>query len=484
MKKGVFIILLIGFFLIFSYSGDFIPVRAAEEGQYFCDENNTFYFPGGQFPCTEGCDKIKDCCGALDEDCCTAENSDDAECKEGLSCSKEKKCAGNFTENVDDGGEDEIINEEGCFGLNELECKQKELEGICEVVTKKEIISKKGCEKSREIEVFDSCNVINNSIPVIKVFFVQFGSEVKSPEEITELMVYIKNAFAISTENIVNLGLTYGGFVPFPLESSTRDYSSAKDLGENPEILQEDLPRIWYYYYDPSSGDSIYRGRNYFREDILNALNASNLNKTKYDLVIVYTDAQFEGMGAFYYRSYGIPLIRLNSIELGGWRIANVGSHYQNKQRTNTFIAEETVHETGHYMSLQHSCLKCNQDILSESCCDQCLYRDDVMSYCRTRPVDNSKKVNSFCDCNLNYIKTIFIPGFMTGRWPEIYNTSSSCELYTKASASQQKEIQEKRCLFGEICSSCGGVGEECCEGEVCNGENRCDLPTGRCLEF
>ena len=85
MKMLTFILILILFALIFSYSKPTITAQATE-GNYYCDENNIFYFPGGQFPCSEGCDKIKDCCGALDEDCCTAENSDDAECKEGLTC--------------------------------------------------------------------------------------------------------------------------------------------------------------------------------------------------------------------------------------------------------------------------------------------------------------------------------------------------------------------------------------------------------------
>ena len=36
--------------------------------------------------CAGGCDKIKGCCGTLNDDCCTEENSDDAECGENLIC--------------------------------------------------------------------------------------------------------------------------------------------------------------------------------------------------------------------------------------------------------------------------------------------------------------------------------------------------------------------------------------------------------------
>src|SRR3989338_1844242 len=85
MKRFTFILILITFFLIFSYSKPIVTGQAINED--YCDANNIFHLKqGGTNSCAEGCDDKKDCCGTLNDDCCTKENSDDAECGDNLIC--------------------------------------------------------------------------------------------------------------------------------------------------------------------------------------------------------------------------------------------------------------------------------------------------------------------------------------------------------------------------------------------------------------
>src|SRR3989344_591989 len=201
--KEVFIILLIGFFLVFSYFGNFVSVRAVD-GEDYCDANNFFHLKqGGTNTCAGGCDKIKGCCGTLNDDCCTEENSDDAECGENLICVDDFCKDINETEATPNIAEEKAGNKlqrtslTNCQELNETECNQKETEGVCVAImreeiipAREEIISGKGCEKPKTViipenrrEVYDSCTKNGTLIE----------SETSETEEVLGFKYLIKN---------------------------------------------------------------------------------------------------------------------------------------------------------------------------------------------------------------------------------------------------------------------------------------------------
>ena len=81
-------------------------------------------------------------------------------------------------------------------------------------------------------------------------------------------------------------------------------------------------------------------------------------------------------------------------------------------------------------MGLDHSCSNCNSSeneggILDLDCCQNCQWKDDVVSYCRQRPTFPSDEYyNKFSTCSLEFIENEFIPAFTVG---QIANQVNSC---------------------------------------------------------
>jgi hypothetical protein len=78
MKRSTFILILVVFFLMFSYSGGWITGRvitARASDTEFC-EGDVLHFAGGTRSCAVHCDSISSphCCGDVGEPCCSDES--------------------------------------------------------------------------------------------------------------------------------------------------------------------------------------------------------------------------------------------------------------------------------------------------------------------------------------------------------------------------------------------------------------------------
>ncbi len=51
--------------------------------------------------------------------------------------------------------------------------------------------------------------------------------------------------------------------------------------------------------------------------------------------------------------------------------------------------------------------------------------KDDVMSYCRDRSIENEEMINRFSSCNLDMIKNKVAPAIMSGGSSQIKNRST-----------------------------------------------------------
>jgi len=162
MKRLTFILILITFFLIFSYSKPIVTGQAINED--YCDANNIFHLKqGGTNSCAEGCDDKKDCCGTLNDDCCTKENSDDAECGKNLICIDDF-CKTSDDENLNEAEAKmqqkvyspnrDICSVSDCEGLTKTDCTSDEHILCCDwdfknTITESKNIPVVGCEQQK-----------------------------------------------------------------------------------------------------------------------------------------------------------------------------------------------------------------------------------------------------------------------------------------------------------------------------------------------
>lgn len=248
---------------------------------------------------------------------------------------------------------------------------------------------------------------------VIKTFMMGFGDSITT-SELEATASYVEDAFLTATDGLVALDITVGGTAPFPEENWWRPYSSIlddyPDFDTHPDFEEDDLARVWYYY------------RPYvFRSDVRSAVqDMLDATPEEFDMIWVHSEAQFDSIGFYSYSALPEPSIWTKSIGISGWASGNPYLPYSKKSYADNFVADEAIHETGHYMGLAHSCDYCNEcvnwlcleRILDLECCQTCLEKDDVMSYCRHRAIFPSDPYNVFADCNLDYIETEFQPRF------------------------------------------------------------------------
>ncbi|MEK6941651.1 MAG: hypothetical protein AABW85_02240, partial [archaeon] len=257
-----------------------------------------------------------------------------------------------------------------------------------------------------------NCN--SKPAPVIKAALVQFGNYLGQPG-LESLGPFLEKAFFGATKNIVTLDIRTGKTIPFPKEDQEHDYSKIKQ--KYPWVEPEDIPRLWYY-------DA---GLTQLVSDISSGLPDPDFDSNNFDLIIVATDAQFEGLGylvysGLYKNSTGLPIVLVNTFGIGGWKN---GAPYPRSSSSEYQIADETIHEAGHFMGLGHACSACNSSgleagVLDEKCCQECEWKDDATSYCRQRPIFTSDNFyNKFLSCSLDFVENKFIPAFENGQIPE-----------------------------------------------------------------
>jgi hypothetical protein len=182
-----------------------------------------------------------------------------------------------------------------------------------------------------------------------------------------------------------------GGLIGLRFDRVEYHATPARDYSElaagYPNLLEADLPRIWYYYddgipFDPDSYSEV--GARYRLLDDLRA--ALDLGAQQFDLVVVLSDAL---------ATLGLApddIVSLTGVHsAGGW---GRGGTYTSEPYPDPVILDVAIHEIGHNFGLVHQCASCPVP-LSQECCDACPSRDDVMSRCR----DRGEEVHSFGPC-------------------------------------------------------------------------------------
>lgn len=202
--------------------------------------------------------------------------------------------------------------------------------------------------------------------------------------------------------------------VAFPVPA----HDVADILARYPYMDEADAQRLWYY---EAQNVEMILG------DLRAGLDQNGVLVPEGALTIVLSDAQFEA-SAYYLdqTDYGLePLIIIESHTMGGW---SLGPGYTTHSNDTIYLADEVVHELGHFMGLRHACDRCfrlgdyNAMLV---CCGECADADDVMSYCRERVQPGDTETNVFLSCTLDWIESGFLPAFMAGN--EIPWQPASC---------------------------------------------------------
>lgn len=226
----------------------------------------------------------------------------------------------------------------------------------------------------------------------LKVLFVQYGKDIATGDlyNLSNQMVEKLNAKLGSVFQFDNLGLVN-------VDYEVSDEQIAK-LRENPKIAsfeRERLKRLYSYY-------EVKGNRGVITDNVHQALleNPSMVAKLqKADLIFVFSNAQFEGLGY----SIGNMTVLKYPTEIG-WETEGGGRVETNF--TNSLMST-SIHELGHGLGLKHSSAHCQKPGLSleekNHCCEESPNKDDIMSYCRDRMADDL----IFSQCSLNTLKEV-----------------------------------------------------------------------------
>ena len=234
--------------------------------------------------------------------------------------------------------------------------------------------------------------------PVIDLVIVDFWI-VDRPKRRAELASDISAHFARATGCRVELRVLE--VVEF--EVPTHDISEI--LADYDYIDPIDAQRLWYY--ENQNVDMIL-------SDISGALAASGVLVPSGAVVVALSEPQFEA-SAYYIEqdAYGLePLIIIESHTLGGWTL---GSGYTTVANGALYLADEIVHELGHFMGLRHACASCftlGDYSALVACCAACPHAQDVMSYCRTRVRPEDTETRVFSSCTLDWVESGFVPAY------------------------------------------------------------------------
>ncbi len=182
-----------------------------------------------------------------------------------------------------------------------------------------------------------------------------------------------------------------GGLIGLQFDRVKYHATPARDYSElaagYPNLLEADLPRIWYYYDDEIPFDPDSYSELGARDRLLGDLGAAlDLGSQQFDLVVVLSDA-LPSLGLAVDDTVSMTLVH----SVGGW---GRGGAYTSEPQPDAVILDVAVHEIGHNFGLVHQCASCRVPI-SQECCDACPSRDDVMSICR----DRGARVHSFGPC-------------------------------------------------------------------------------------
>ena len=182
-----------------------------------------------------------------------------------------------------------------------------------------------------------------------------------------------------------------GGLIGLRFDRVEYHATPARDYSElaagYPNLLEADLPRVWYYYDDEIPFDPDTYSELVARDRLLDDLRAAlDVGSQQFDLIVVLSDA-LPSLGLAPDDTVSLTLVHA----VGGW---GSGGTYTSEPQPDAVILDVALHEIGHNFGLVHQCTSCPIPI-SQECCDACPSRDDVMSICR----DRGEQVHSFGPC-------------------------------------------------------------------------------------
>jgi predicted Zn-dependent protease len=234
----------------------------------------------------------------------------------------------------------------------------------------------------------------------LNVFFAQYGSDIPAGElyNLSNQMIEKLNNKLGSIFKFNNLGIVSVDF-------DVTDEQIAK-LKENPKIAnfeRERLKRLYSYY-------EVVGNRGVITDNVHQGLleNPSMVAKLKKaDLIFVFSNAQFEGLGY----TIGNMTVLKYPTEIG-WETEGGGR--VEKEFTNSMMST-SIHELGHGLGLKHSAHQCQGLNISleekKHCCDESPNKDDIMSYCRDRTDPNLE----FGECSMKNLKEVTAELLKTG---------------------------------------------------------------------
>lgn len=194
-----------------------------------------------------------------------------------------------------------------------------------------------------------------------------------------------------------------GAFV-FGLE---HDYSTTQQ--QYPWLSRSQAESIWYYDnsdWETNAGEVHQRIKDEHPDALQNA-----------DIAIILTEQQAEGLGV----AAGRFLMILQPA-YGGWANGAISdARYTSSPYT---LADEAIHEIGHFLGLDHSGPDDFSDPEGISVCEGSIYVNDVMSYCRDRTAVSESVYFTYLDCNLKHIVDNSIPALQEGMKPPLQTTS------------------------------------------------------------
>ncbi len=257
-----------------------------------------------------------------------------------------------------------------------------------------------------------SMDLCEAGAPIIDLVIVDFWI-VDRPERRAALVDDLARHFARATGCRVELRVLE------VVEFEVPPHDISQILTDYDYIDPVDAQRLWYY--ENQNVDMIL-------SDISEALATSGVVVPSGAVIVALSEPQFEA-SAYYIEedAYGLePLIIIESHTLGGWTL---GAGYTTVANGVLYLADEIVHELGHFMGLRHACASCftlGDYAALVACCAACPHAEDVMSYCRTRVRPEDTETNVFLSCTLDWIESGFVPAY--GPTYETSYQSMACE--------------------------------------------------------
>lgn len=250
--------------------------------------------------------------------------------------------------------------------------------------------------------------------PIMKILLVGYGSYI-SEEDITTYKSQIEDRFNKAVHGKIKLEIISTAVLRLPAENSR---VMPHNKLHNYEEIQKKFPwtdpaswkRLWYYY----NMEQCEIAEEVF-ETIKNSHYASMLLEA--DATVVLGEPQFEGIA--------VNCGRISLLELPVEIAWGQEDTYKIEHSSVWHLADEIIHELGHFMGLGHASSQCMKGTLDYRCCIESINKDDVMSYCRKRTQISADYWGEFKECHLQLLEQEFIPRLLEGG--EIYKIKGSC---------------------------------------------------------